>query len=54
MKEITKEEQRALQLELMAYIDKVCREQGIDYSISAGTLLGSVKYKGYIPWDDDI
>jgi tRNA nucleotidyltransferase (CCA-adding enzyme) len=54
MKEITKNEQREIQLELMAYIDKICREQGIDYSIGAGTLLGSVKYKGYIPWDDDI
>lgn len=54
MKEITKEEQRDVQLGLMSYIDKVCREQDIEYSISAGTLLGSVKYKGYIPWDDDI
>ena len=54
MNEITKEEQRDVQLGLMSYIDRVCREHGIEYSISAGTLLGSVKYKGYIPWDDDI
>jgi lipopolysaccharide cholinephosphotransferase len=54
MKSINNQELRAIQLEIVAYIDKICREQGIAYSLAAGSLLGTVKYKGYIPWDDDI
>lgn len=35
-------------------IDAVCREHGIVYHIEAGTLLGAVRHKGFIPWDDDV
>ncbi|PCS00436.1 LicD family protein [Lactococcus fujiensis] len=54
MKEITKEELKTIQLEIISYVDSLCRQHQIEYSISAGTLLGAVKYRGYIPWDDDI
>lgn len=54
MKEIKIDELRIIQLEMIEYIDKLCRVEEIDYSISAGSLLGAVKYSGYIPWDDDI
>ncbi|MBO7050227.1 MAG: LicD family protein [Bacteroidaceae bacterium] len=39
---------------LLDVIDKVCKEHGIRYYIIAGTLLGAVRHKGYIPWDDDL
>ncbi|MDR0199270.1 MAG: LicD family protein [Streptococcaceae bacterium] len=51
---ISTEKVRALQLDMVSYIDGICRDAGIDYSLAAGSLLGSIKYQGYIPWDDDI
>lgn len=39
---------------LLSAIDNVCREHGIHYYIIAGTLLGAVRHKGFIPWDDDM
>ena len=41
-------------LEVMKYIDKVCRENGIVYYIMGGTALGAVRHGGFIPWDDDL
>lgn len=41
-------------LEIMKYIDKVCRENGITYFIMGGTALGAVRHGGFIPWDDDL
>ena len=40
-------------LYILVAFDKFAREQHIDYSISYGTLLGAVRHKGFIPWDDD-
>lgn len=41
-------------LELMVEFDALCRKYGIDYRVSGGTLLGAIRHKGFIPWDDDI
>lgn len=41
-------------LEIMKYIDKVCRENGIVYYIMGGTALGAIRHGGFIPWDDDL
>ena len=35
-------------------IDRVCREHGLRYYLWAGTMLGAVRHKGFIPWDDDM
>lgn len=41
-------------LELMLVFDTICRKDGINYTLHGGTLLGAVREKGFIPWDDDM
>lgn len=53
-KEITFEERKSLQLEMLKEIDAFCRKNGIKYALSCGTLIGAVRHNGYIPWDDDV
>lgn len=45
---------RELYVELLIFIDNVCRKYDIDYWLGFGTLLGAVRHGGFIPWDDDI
>lgn len=42
------------QLEILKVIDSFCKENGLRYSLYAGTLLGAVRHQGFIPWDDDL
>lgn len=42
------------QLEILKVFDKFCREHDLKYSLYAGSLLGAVRHKGFIPWDDDL
>ena len=41
-------------LEVMKYIDRICRSYNITYFIMGGTALGAVRHGGFIPWDDDL
>lgn len=54
MKKIEVEELKALQIEILKHVHSFCTEMGINYSLCFGTLIGAVRHKGYIPWDDDI
>ena len=55
--EMSKEDFRALQMkafQILVYFDNFCREHGLRYFLAGGTLIGAVRHKGFIPWDEDI
>ena len=54
MKEITGEELKKIQVEILDNVVEFCQRHNLRYFLAYGTLLGAVRHNGYIPWDDDI
>ena len=47
-------EHQMKELELLKVFIKLCKEHNIDYVAECGTVLGSIRHGGFVPWDDDI
>lgn len=42
------------ELQLLVKFDEICKKFNLKYTLAAGTMIGAVRHKGFIPWDDDI
>lgn len=51
--DITLKKLQNIELEILIEIDRICRKYNIKYTIFGGTMLGAIREKGFIPWDDD-
>ena len=54
MDSVTLKKLQLFERDMLCVVDKFCKENGIKYSLYAGTALGAVRHGGFIPWDDDI
>ena len=48
------EDKQQASLSALLYLDRFCRENNLRYYLAYGTLIGAVRHKGFIPWDDDV
>ncbi|MBQ0036985.1 MAG: LicD family protein [Firmicutes bacterium] len=53
-RELTLEEIKKISLDILIDVASFCEQNEITYYLACGTLLGAIRHKGYIPWDDDI
>lgn len=52
--ELSLEELKKIELQILCQVQEVCKSQGIRYFLDGGTMLGAIRHGGFIPWDDDI
>lgn len=54
MRKLDTDEVKQFELDILLTFDKLAKKHAIRYSLAYGTLLGAIRHKGFIPWDDDI
>ena len=54
MEKLSLQENQKIAVGILDAVSKVCDEQGYRYYLVFGTLIGAVRHKGFIPWDDDL
>lgn len=53
-RQIDNKEIKTILLDLLKEFDFICRSNNLKYSLCGGTMLGAIRHKGFIPWDDDV
>ena len=54
MQRISADEIKKIELDLLDEFDAFCEKHNLKYTLDSGTLIGAIRHKGFIPWDDDI
>lgn len=54
MKEMSIKDIQRISLEILKDVHSFCVEHGINYTLFGGTMIGAIRHKGFIPWDDDV
>lgn len=54
MRKVEGDELRQIQIQILNQVSAYCERENIQYWLDCGTLLGAIRHKGFIPWDDDI
>jgi LPS biosynthesis protein len=51
---MTDNDVKGVSIQILHAVDEFCKINNIKYSLAYGTLIGAVRHKGFIPWDDDV
>ena len=54
MKKVTIDEQKEIEIDIVKWVKKFCKEHNLKFALAYGTCIGAVRHHGIIPWDDDI
>lgn len=53
-RKLTDDDVKGLSIRILHEVDEFCKINNINYSLAYGTMIGAIRHKGFIPWDDDI